>query len=82
VGEVVAAVAELPVGTTLTLYRIGMSVGRTATQVNLVLRAAGPTSLYSVGDMDPPTITDWAPRSGRRSKGARWAVGPTRERSI
>jgi hypothetical protein len=32
VGEIVATAAELPVGTALTLDRIGMSVGRTATR--------------------------------------------------
>jgi hypothetical protein len=41
-----------------------------------------PTSLYSAGDRGPPTITNWVPPIRAQVKGARWAVGPTRERSI
>jgi hypothetical protein len=56
--------------------------GVTDNAVNLILHAPGPTSLYSAGHRGPPTITGCAPPVRVQVKGAQWAVGPTRMRSI
>ena len=57
--------------------KVWMSVESSA-QVNLVIRAAGPSPLFiAQGDRGPPAIVGWAPPiRARGSRGPSWAVGP------
>jgi hypothetical protein len=76
VGEAVAAAAVLPVAAVLPRSE-GCVGGVCGATINLITRATGPhLSLYR-WRQGAPTIEGWA-----HVKGARWAVGPTREEII